>query len=381
MTNGAEHYEDPNNCVPVLEGIAQTGFPLEHSVVELLRAHQWNVISNRYYIDDVQPAVREIDLVAYKVSNVHDFSVVTTLLVSCKKSAANAWALLSRDVDEGDPNIDWRPIHVWSSCVESEYMLRETPWTEHYVWAVSRSGARKLVAIPDARVFAFQEMSHPAGRPQNDRAVFQSVTSLLKALGYELGALPDRIRDRRIYQFSLLSVVDAPALLRLHFSGEDVAVRPRTDDVYLADYIVNRERLAARIHFVLFSGLAEAISQYDALHTMNRQFFANEYDYFYRNVLSHWKARRLLMKRFQNQIGFHVKYALPEASRSAFDSQKLDAFFDEANKRVQIEGGFSAAEVAALNGKSALTPNIEEALKDVFHYKGPFLVAEDSVPF
>jgi len=381
MSNGPEHYEDPENCAAIQDGIAQTGFPLEHSVVELLRDHRWTVISNRYYLDDIQPAVREIDMVAYKVSNVRDFSVISTLLVSCKKSATNTWALLSRDADKTDPNTDWTPIHVWSSCLESEYLLKETPWKEHYVWAALRSRARGLVAPPDARIFAFQEMSHPAGKPQNDRAIFQSITSLLKALGYELAALPSRVRDRRIYQFNLLSIVDAPALLRLHFGSDGVDVMPRSDDVYLADYIVNRERLSARIHFIHASALAGAIEQYDSLHEMHGQFFAREYSYFYRNVLRERKARSLFMEKFSTRTWYRIRRSLPDKSKPGFQRQLIDAYFDDDDKMVKIEAGLEAADVAALNADSALGDVVREALKTVFHYEGEHAFVENLVPF
>jgi len=381
MGKTSDHYKDPVNCDLVLQGIEQTGFPLEHSVVELLRDHRWSVISNRYYLDDVQPAVREIDMVAYKVSNVKDFAVITTLLVSCKKSASNAWALLSRDVDETDPNTDWKPIHVWSSCVESEFLLEETPWRDHYAWAARRTRARGLMGVPEVRVFAFQEMSHPGGKPQNDRAIFQSVTSLLKALAYELGALPERVRDRRIYHFSLLTIVDAPALLRLHFGKEGAEVAPMTDDVYLADYIVNRERFSARIHFVHLAALESAIEQYDSLHTMNRRFFGSEYEHFYKTVLRERKARRLLMDEFRSKTWYRIRRALPEELRAGFVKQLISAYFDDESGTVKIEAGLEREHVAVLNGNNELKEAVGEVLREVFHYGGPHSFAESLVPF
>lgn len=375
------HTESCGDYDQILEGIDHTGFPLEHAVVELLRQHGWTVISNRYYLDDIQPAVREIDMVAYKVASVRDFSVVTTLLVSCKKSIRNSWAMLSRDVDKADPNTDWQPVHVWSSCLESEFLLKETPWRQHYVWAVQRSAARGLLAIPDARIFAFQEMSHSTGKPQNDRAIFQSVTSLLKALGYELDALPSRIQDRRIHQFSLLSIIDAPDLLRIHFGKDGVTAAKKSDDVYLADYIVNRKRFAARVHFIHLRALDDALREYDSLHGMQQSFFASEYDYFYRNVLQHSKARRLLMDGFQTRTWYMILRTLPAEWRANCQKQLINAYYDEDDKEVKIETALDSEAVAVLNSDAELAGVIRQALKELFHYEGAHSFGETDVPF
>ena len=48
------------------ESIIKTGFDLEYQVSEILRKNKWTVINNKYYVDDVQQTVREIDLIAYK---------------------------------------------------------------------------------------------------------------------------------------------------------------------------------------------------------------------------------------------------------------------------------------------------------------------------
>ena len=79
--------------------IIKTGFVLENNVASILKSKGWTLISNRYYIDDQEESVREIDLLAYKVSNLENFQVFTALIISCKKSDANIWALLSRDLD------------------------------------------------------------------------------------------------------------------------------------------------------------------------------------------------------------------------------------------------------------------------------------------
>ena len=100
---------------PFVVEIRKTGFVLENEIAQTLKRSGWTVISNKYYVDDSEETVREIDLVAYRVSKIQHFDVYTVLIVSCKKSDTNAWALLARPINLKDPNSDWWPLHAWSN--------------------------------------------------------------------------------------------------------------------------------------------------------------------------------------------------------------------------------------------------------------------------
>ena len=112
--------------------IAKTGFVLENRIAQLLKAAKWTVISNRYYVDDAQESVREIDLVAYQTSKVQHFDVYTTLIISCKKSETNLWALLARDINLKDPNSDWQPLHAWSNDKAITHQLASSDVAKRY---------------------------------------------------------------------------------------------------------------------------------------------------------------------------------------------------------------------------------------------------------
>lgn len=68
------------------EGINKTGFILEYKVTKILERHNWNIINNRYYIDESIGCEREIDIVAYKAKEIDGIAYYTTLIISCKKS-------------------------------------------------------------------------------------------------------------------------------------------------------------------------------------------------------------------------------------------------------------------------------------------------------
>jgi hypothetical protein len=77
---------DKKDLAQLAAKIAKTGFVLENSIAQTLKSAKWTVISNRYYIDDAEKGVvREIDMVAYRSATVQHFTVLTALLISCKK--------------------------------------------------------------------------------------------------------------------------------------------------------------------------------------------------------------------------------------------------------------------------------------------------------
>ena len=200
------------------------------------------------------------------MKKVHDLRVVTTLIISCKKSEKNVWALLSRNRDRKDPNA-------------------EPKWREQYHLRARNLGVTRALADPEVNIFAYQEMNRDSGAPQNDKPIFASVTSLMKAQSYELDALPQRRKTPAVYQFNLLTVVDAD-LVRLHFDGPKVVASPVTDEQYVARYIIKKKEMFARIHFVNIHEFPKVLEDYGRLHVANGTIFPEDKEAFYRDILT-----------------------------------------------------------------------------------------------
>lgn len=199
-----------------VNNIQKSGFFLEFNVADSFKKKGWSVINNKYYIDDLTETVREIDIVAYKTLKVRDVTVFTVLIVSCKKSEDNVWAMLTKDINWSDPNAEWRPMHWWSNHKALSYMLTNTEWRNKYFEIASENSVGCAMCLPEVDIFAFQEMDAGTGKVKNDKAIYNSITSLMKAQAYEFSSLPKRKKNKVIYQFNLLSIIDAD-LIRLHF--------------------------------------------------------------------------------------------------------------------------------------------------------------------
>lgn len=367
------------NLELIASEIHKTGFVLENQVAQELKEAGWTVISNKYYVDDSEETVREIDLVAYRVSKVKHFDVYTALIISCKKSDSNAWALLARDINLKDPNSDWWPLHAWSNDKALTYQLAEAGKARRYHEQLIALGVTEALSAPAVEVFAFQEMDKATGKPQNNKPIFSAVTSLMKAQAYELGALPARKKAPAVYQFNLLSVVDTD-LVRLMFRGTTIDSAVLESEHYLARYIVRKRETFARIRFVRANAFSVVLQDYGRLHSANCTWFGSEWDTFYTELIKDWRRVEVLADDFKNKIHWLVSWRLERHFQKPIDFGSPSLHWNKSSSTLSIGVTVSLEALQFLNEDLDVTEHVSKALRSVFRYEGTFEF-DDDIPF
>ena len=358
--------------------IIKTGFVLENNVASILKSKGWTLISNRYYIDDQEESVREIDLLAYKVSNLENFQVFTALIISCKKSDANIWALLSRDLDIKNPNYNYTPFHGWSNSKPIIYQISQDSWVSDYYNKMKDLNAGDALKIPDVEVFAFQEMKKDSGAPQNDKNIFSSITSLMKAQAYEINSLPERKNKPCVYQFNLLSVVDTD-LVRVLFDGDQRTASLIKSEHYISRYILHKKNIVARIRFVCSKFCESIFDEYANVHKANCKIFSQKYDDFYLNLVESPKKVKILMPEFINRLNMNLFIILFKNFGERFDFEDLSIFWSKADGTLNLYISLSYNIIEFLNNNAESKECVREALRYVFKYHGDFEF--DDLPF
>ena len=353
--------------------IEKTGFVLEARIAEMLRRHHWTVIHSRYYIDDVQDSVREIDLLAYRVKEIDGLRYYTTLIVSCKKSEQNIWALLTKNRDNDDPNMNWDPLQVWSNNEVLSFMLSRD-WKQDYLEKLEKLGIYSVLMNAEVNLFAFQEMNKSTGKPQNDKPIFGATTSLMKAQNYEIKALPERRQTPALYQFNLVSVFDGD-LVRLHFNNGQVTASERDSDVYIGNYIVDQSDTWSRIHLVRANAFDTFLDSYDGLHQFNCRYFSELRDSFYDSAVSDLQRRNLLQEDFFSQIKWRIVSIL---KRDDVPYMSLSYYTETDTLCVYID--VQSQELDILNKKKGLLASLRKASKSVYRFSGDILL-ENDLPF
>jgi hypothetical protein len=286
-------------------------------------------------------------------------------------------ALLARDIDLKDPNSDWHPLHAWSNDKALAFQLSGTGSGKRYHEGVAQLGAARVLQTPAVDVFAFQEMNKSSGAPQNDKNIFAAVTSLMKAQAYELGALPQRKRRPSVYQFNLLSVVDAD-LVRLMFSGREIEAVGIESEHYVARYIIKKRETFSRIRFINADSFTKAIPDYGALHLANCNWFGSECDAFYQEVVKDDERLNVFLEEFRKAVGWHMKWPLMQKDLKAPEPSAITLYWNQSKSLLQI---FGTAGATVLNGDAGAKARVGKALQSIYRYAGPFEFEDDDIPF
>lgn len=360
--------------------IRKTGFVLESKVGDTLRRAGWTVISNKYYEDDFEGSVREIDLLAYKVSKVQQVSVYTTLLISCKKNDVDVWALLANEINLKNPNADWWPLHAWSNDKAISYQMAKPGMAQTYHQDVAKLGVKEALAVPEYEVFAFQEMNRASGAPHNDKNIFGAVTSLMKAQAYELGALSQRKKKPSIYQFNLISIIESD-LFRLVIDGNNISQEQIESEHYISRYIIKKSEIFSRIRFVVSSSFKESLKDYGRLHEANCKWFDSAINTFYDGILKDFRRTNVLIEEFRSKVEWQINWAAKQELGVKISKDSISIGWNKKGKYAEVTLFEVGPSVESLNQNSDLMQEVSAALKEVYRYTGEFQFAIDDIPF
>lgn len=360
--------------------IRKTGFVLENQVADAFKMGGWNIISNKYYEDDFEGSVREIDLLVYKATKIQHVHIYTSLLISCKKSDTNIWALLAREIDAKPPNSDWWPLHAWSNDKAISYKLAQPHTPKDYHQELKGNGLKAILGAPEFEVFAFQEMNKNTGAPQNDKNIYNSITSLMKAQSYELGALPQRKKSTCCYQFNLISIIDSE-LFRLLFINGDIQQEEIDTELYISRYIIKRKETFSRIRFVAASALKILSDEYTKLHEENCKWFDSSIDSFYRGILEDFERTDLLLPEFIKEVQWAIYGAASKLGAEKVSRDRIALGWDQKHKLPIVSFPEIDPYIDDLNKNEILREKIGKSFKKIYRYDGNFDFDEDPIPF
>ncbi|MCW7464046.1 hypothetical protein [Leptospira limi] len=156
--------EDKNQKIE--SAIQKTGFLFENLVSNLLSENGWFVINNRYYFDNTLEIERELDLIAYKVDKISEFTIYTALIISCKKNSENSWIFLTKDLNQQDPNIKLYPFDYWSNSRIFQQMNAKDIIHNKLKEEYHTNNTLNYLFVLQRNIFAFQEINIDKSTPK-----------------------------------------------------------------------------------------------------------------------------------------------------------------------------------------------------------------------
>jgi hypothetical protein len=354
--------------------LAKTGFILEHSVAKLFEKSGWATIGGRYYADDVDGRARELDLVAYRADETKELSVITAILVSCKKDQDMTWAFMTKDKPAIDPNFDWDPVHYWTDVQPLATYLASSSWKEKYLNSAGKVYGESLRA--DKNIFAFQQISSSKVTAQNDKAIFDSIVTLMKALDHEIESVPSRAKARkRLYTFWLLSVVDAP-MVDVNYSDKEPVAIEVGRITHLARYMVRKRDLSALVHFVRSDKLHDFVTAMTKLAIAGAKHMQSLIATAYEEIRTNQNVRDHFAKQLKPRLIWRINSAFKRGGKPSVNVDELSLGFDEGKLTLNIDI-YDDKELEILNSDKKLHQEIAKILSEVARYEREFTFESD----
>jgi len=376
----------------ITKEIKKTGFILEFKICEILEKHNWFVINNRYYIDDIKNVEREIDILAYRAKSIENIAFYTVLLISCKKSENNVWSFLTKKYNKKDPNINFYPILNWTNVKILNHMFTETPLSE-LKKSINKTKDIESFYKLDKQVFAFQEMNKTSGKPQNDKNIYDSIVTIIKALEYERKSLSERKKIKAFYNFNLISVIDGE-MVEINFDTSKTKTRKINSIEYLNRHIINNKEEFYKVHFIKSNIFEDILVKYNDLARWNLHYYYELFNNFYKDVFCYDKRVNIFFKDFIKRLFFYINWSVKEAYNNIYKEKfdnKIESIEYEYDKESKILNLIIILEHSPtfvsddindkLNKDDDLIEKIKEELFEIYKYKGNFRFSESSLPF
>ncbi|WP_167029994.1 hypothetical protein [Luteibacter sp. SG786] len=375
---------DESEKALILSAIERTGFPLENRTARAFAEAGWSTVSNKYYVDDLSGEVREIDLIAYKVHRHEEYSVYSAIIVSCKRTSDNKWVFMTRPAKPFDPNVNSTPLHFWTNDPAIEYPLSRNKFPEEFNEALA-THSPSIWGVPKHEIFGFQELVAVTQSKKNappeitrfsaidDRAMFSSIKSLMKAQAYELGRLGSRWKKPAVYVFSLLAVMDGD-MLEVSYQEKDPSIEETKLQNYIAHYIIKGAEQFSRINFVHASSLPGIIKELDAAHTNTVAQVDAARKGFFATVLSNADQRGSLIPAFGKKVLLAINVYGKFRGDEVATEDSIDLFYHREHNQleIQLNNTLDEAAIQLLNGSENLMNKTRDALKQIFKYDGNF---------
>jgi len=364
----------------------RTGFILEHNVATLLEQQGWIVIHNRFYLDDVLAAQREIDLLVYKVREIDNILVYTTLIISCKKSEFKDWIFLTRNAIGTKTNVDTVPFTYWTNSEVVNFQMKKAKFLD--LKYCSKELLVKLNNLFDYEntVFGFREYDNKkqGDKLVNDTGIYESIITLIKSQAYELESLPLRKKDQlSYYNINLLTVADVAKFIEIRCDQAELMEKEISRIKYVNRFLVNKREHSSRIVFCKFTELPNIVEEYNILHEANCETIFNAINTFYsKDIINAWEAREIILSNQAKGLMNSLKWEVRDKVQLAADDFDNPYFnYDTKKELWVIELNASEALIEFLTHHKKALKITSDWLKKHFRYTGNYAFAINELPF
>ena len=359
----------------MIEAMSSTGYLLEYDCCNMLSQNGWLVINNRYYVDDVTGQQREMDILAYRARTVETVEYYTVLIVSCKKNSASDCVFVTKPAQEKDPNRVNYPTSIWTNSRVLSFMLKQRSLEREIQSEMFLSDFLEHIYERNRDIFAFQLVSKGNCKPQDDRAIYDSIITSAKALNYEREALASRKRSKAFYTFHLVTVFRGD-MLELRFDRSGNSTAHEIDEIkYCNRHIINKREEHYTVHFVKDTRFLSLLKSFGSLHEWLAVYASRLVSSYYSKFYEYEGGIALFEGDIKPGLIQMINHRLQELGHNRTKSNFVHLEFDKTKGAFIVDPFVTNSEaMESLKNDESLKTYVRKEFENYYHFRGEVLI-------
>lgn len=351
------------------QSIHSTGYVLEFDVRRALETAGWQVISNRYYEDDLTNTPREIDLLAYKSRLIVDVQYYFVLIISCKKSDKENWVFLTTDYSSTDLNTVHYPYLFWSNDKALNKKESESDFAKAVDELATTHPAVSEISRIEHNTFAFQQVDSVEAGKKNDSDIYNSIISTIKAAEYERKYLPKRKNTPSCYFFELVSIFKG-RMFESFFSKEGDVVSEIDTARYKNRLIISGQDSVYRVNFYTFDKFLNMLPIYEEMKEAYFALLSNRRASFYQSMLATYDYPNVFLPEIKSRVENWIRYATGSQEKPV---EVININYYTSQSKMLISTSTDDPVILLkLNEDKYVKSATEKALAEFLKYRGVF---------
>ncbi len=268
---------NPQEIENIKKTLARSGHIFEYQVGDIFEKNGWMIVPNRFYIDKDEDKGREIDLVAYKITEVKpETAVITVVIVEAKQSLKNKWIFFSKGDFSGSINLNNYPLFYFNEISELESALPSQELFKEYLIKILQKNNLMSLFNFEYKAHSYAEVSEvkdPSKQSTyfnatNASDIHGAVFPVIKAISSELALYENRkiaTKEQRLYWVFPLVVFNGD-ILEARVKEGKMELRETDEIQYVTRYTSRRYDDFYSINIIRWANLLKYLALYNQIH-------------------------------------------------------------------------------------------------------------------
>ncbi|MBI1820312.1 MAG: hypothetical protein HY036_10525 [Nitrospirae bacterium] len=259
--------------------LARSGHIFEYQVCDLFEKNGWMIVPNRFYLDKDEDKGREIDLVAYKISEVKpETAVITVVVVEAKQSLKNKWVFFTKGDYSGSINLNNYPLFYLNEILELETSYPDQEKFKGYLLNMLQKNNLMGLFNFEYKAHSYAEVSEAKDSQKTTQSTFFNATNasdihgaifpVIKAISSELALYENRkiaTNEKRFYWVFPLVVFNGE-ILEARVKEGNIDLLEKDEIQYVTRYTSKRYDDFYSINVIRWQSLIKYINLYNQMH-------------------------------------------------------------------------------------------------------------------